>query len=167
MDMHRIKNVSFIGMAGCGKSTIGKALSKNLGINFTDTDLLIEERFKASLEQIKKNNGYKFVRRAEEEVILSLDKHIKIISTGGSAVYSEKSMSHLSSFSKIIYINTPLDEIKSRIGKGQQRGLAAPTGLSIDEIYQEREPLYKKWADITLDGKDSVENLLSSILSFI
>ena len=53
MDMHRIKNVSFIGMAGCGKSTIGKALSENLGINFTDTDLLIEERFKASLEQIK------------------------------------------------------------------------------------------------------------------
>ena len=167
MDMHRIKNVSFIGMAGCGKSTIGKALSKNLGINFTDTDLLIEEKFKASLEQIKKDNGYKFVRRAEEEVILSLDKDKKIISTGGSAVYSEKSMFHLSSFSKIVYINTPLEEIKNRIGQGQQRGLAAPEGLSIDDIYQEREPLYKRWADITLDGKDSVENLLSSILSFI
>ena len=167
MDMHKIKNVSFIGMAGCGKSTIGKALSKNLGINFTDTDLLIEEKFKASLEQIKKDNGYKFVRRAEEEVILSLDKDIKIISTGGSDVYSEQSMFHLSSFSKIVYINTPLDEIKNRIGQGQQRGLAAPEGLSIDDIYQEREPLYKKWADITLDGKDSVENLLSSILSFI
>ena len=167
MDMHKIKNVSFIGMAGCGKSTIGKALSKNLGINFTDTDLLIEEKFKASLEQIKKDNGYKFVRRAEEEVILSLDKHIKIISTGGSAIYSEKSMSHLSSFSKIIYINTPLDEIKNRIGQGQQRGLAAPEGLSIDEIFQEREPLYKKWADTTLDGKDSVEKILANIISFI
>ncbi len=162
-----MKNISFIGMAGCGKSTIGEALSIKLGINFIDTDLLIEEKFKASLEQIKKDNGYKFVRHVEEEVILSLDKHIKIISTGGSAVYSEKSMSHLSSFSKIVYINTPLNEIKHRIGKGQQRGLAAPEGLSIDEIYQEREPLYKKWADTTLDGKDSVENLLSSILSFI
>jgi shikimate kinase len=144
-----------------------KGIIQKFGINFTDTDLLIEERFKASLEQIKKDNGYKFVRRAEEEVILSLDKDIKIISTGGSAVYSEKSMFHLSSFSKIVYINTPLEEIKNRIGQGQQRGLAAPEGLSIDDIYQEREPLYKKWADITLDGKDSVENLLSSILSFI
>jgi shikimate kinase len=76
-------------------------------------------------------------------------------------------MLHLSSFSIIVYINTPLEEIKNRIGQGQQRGLAAPEGLSIDDIYQEREPLYKKWADITLDGKDSVENLLSSILSFI
>ena len=81
--------------------------------------------------------------------------------------YSEKSMFHLSSFSKIVYINTPLDEIKKRIGQGQQRGLAAPEGLSIDEIYLEREPLYKKWADTTLNGKDSVENLLSTILSFI
>ena len=138
MDMHRIKNVSFIGMAGCGKSTIGKALSKNLGINFTDTDLLIEERFKASLEQIKKDNGYKFVRRAEEDVILSLDKDIKIISTGGSAVYSEKSMFHLSSFSKIVYINTHLEEIKNRIGQGQQRGSAAPEVISIDHIHQDR-----------------------------
>ena len=165
--MHRIQNVSFIGMAGCGKSTIGKALAENLGINFIDTDLLIEKKFKASLEQIKKDNGYKFVRLIEEEVILGLDKHTKIISTGGSAVYSEKSMLYLSSFSKMVYINTPLDEIKNRIGQGQHRGLAAPEGLSIDRIYQERESLYKKWADTILDGNNSVENLLSSVISFI
>ena len=165
--MRNIKNVSFIGMAGCGKSTIGKALSQDLGINFIDTDLLIENKFKASLEEIKKNYGYKFVRHAEEETILSLDNHIKIISTGGSAVYSEKSMLHLSSFSEIIYINTPLDVIKQRIDQGQQRGLAAPEGANIDEIYQEREPLYKKWANTTLDGKESVENLVSSIIRFI
>ena len=162
-----MNNISFIGMAGCGKSTIGEALSIKLGIDFIDTDLLIEEKFKASLEQIKKNKGYKFVRHAEEEVILSLHKNIKIISTGGSAVYSEKSMLHLRSFSKIVYINTPLDEIKNRIGQGQHRGLAAPEGLSIDEIYLEREPLYKKWANTTLNGKDSVEKLVSSIISFI
>lgn len=165
--MRNIKNVTFIGMAGCGKSTIGKALSQNLGIDFIDTDLLIEDKFKASLEEIKKNHGYKFVRNAEEETILSLNNHIKIISTGGSAVYSEKSMLHLSSFSEIIYINTPLDVIKHRIGQGQQRGLAAPEGSTIDEIYQEREPLYRKWANTTLDGQESVENLILNINKFI
>ena len=165
--MRNIKNVTFIGMAGCGKSTIGKALSQNLGIDFIDTDLLIEDKFKASLEEIKKNHGYKFVRNAEEETILSLNNHIKIISTGGSAVYSEKSMLHLSSFSEIIYINTPLDVIKHRIGQGQQRGLAAPEGSTIDEIYQEREPLYRKWANTTLDGQESVENMISNINKFI
>ena len=154
-------------MAGCGKSTVGGILSSQLDISFVDTDLLIEEKFKLSLEQLKKKKGYEFVRQAEEEVILRLDENIKVISTGGSAVYSEKSMLHLSSFSKIMYINTPLDEIKQRIGQGQERGLAAPDGLSIDEIYKERVPLYNKWADITLNGDKSIEDLISKIISLI
>ena len=154
-------------MAGCGKSTIGGILSSQLDISFVDTDLLIEEKFKLSLEQLKKKKGYEFVRQAEEEVILRLDEDIKVISTGGSAVYSEKSMLHLSSFSKIMYINTPLDEIKQRIGDGQERGLAAPDGLSIDDIYKERVPLYNKWADITLNGNKSIEDLISKIISLI
>lgn len=162
-----MNNISFIGMAGCGKSTIGGVLSSQLDISFVDTDLLIEEKFKLSLEQLKKKKGYEFVRQAEEEVILRLDENIKVISTGGSAVYSEKSMLHLSSFSKIMYINTPLDEIKERIGDGQERGLAAPDGLSIDDIYKERVPLYNKWADITLNGNKSIEDLISKIISLI
>ena len=162
-----MNNISFIGMAGCGKSTIGGILSSQLDISLVDTDLLIEEKFKLSLEQLKKKNGYEFVRQAEEEVILRLDENIKVISTGGSAVYSEKSMLHLSSFSKIMYINTPLDEIKQRIGDGQERGLAAPDGLSIDDIYKERVPLYNKWADITLNGNKSIEDLISKIISLI
>ncbi len=162
-----MNNISFIGMAGCGKSTIGGILSSQLDISFVDTDLLIEEKFKLSLEQLKKKKGYEFVRQAEEEVILRLDENIKVISTGGSAVYSEKSMLHLSSFSKIMYINTPLDEIKERIGDGQERGLAAPDGLSIDDIYKERVPLYNKWAHITLNGNKSIEDLISKIISLI
>lgn len=162
-----MNNISFIGMAGCGKSTIGGILSSQLDISFVDTDLLIEEKFKLSLEQLKKKKGYEFVRQAEEEVILRLDENIKVISTGGSAVYSEKSMLHLSSFSKIMYINTPLDEIKQRIGDGQERGLAAPDGLSIDDIYKERVPLYNKWAHITLNGNKSIEDLISKIISLI
>lgn len=162
-----MNNISFIGMAGCGKSTIGGILSSQLDISFVDTDLLIEEKFKLSLEQLKKKKGYEFVRQAEEEVILRLDENIKVISTGGSAVYSEKSMLHLSSFSKIMYIKTPLDEIKQRIGDGQERGLAAPDDLSIDDIYKERVPLYNKWADITLNGNKSIEDLISKIISLI
>ncbi len=162
-----MNNISFIGMAGCGKSTIGGILSSQLDISFVDTDFLIKEKFKLSLEQLKKKKGYEFVRQAEEEVILRLDENIKVISTGGSAVYSEKSMLHLSSFSKIMYINTPLDEIKQRIGDGQERGLAAPDGLSIDDIYKERVPLYNKWAHITLNGNKSIEDLVSKIISLI
>ena len=160
------KNISFIGMAGCGKTTIGKALSIELSLSYVDTDKLIENQFKQSLEDIKQSNGYKFVRKAEEEIILGLKNNIEIISTGGSAVYSESAMSHLQSFSKIIYISTPLSIIKERIGDGQGRGFAAPNEMSIEDVFYEREPLYNKWADKTVDGSLAKDQLIQIISKF-
>ena len=160
------KNISFIGMAGCGKTTIGKALSDELSLSYVDTDKLIENQFKQSLEDIKQSNGYKFVRKAEEEIILGLKNNIEIISTGGSAVYSESAMSHLQSFSKIIYISTPLNIIKERIDDGQGRGFAAPNEMSIEDVFYEREPLYNKWADKTVDGSLAKDQLIQIISKF-
>ena len=160
------KNISFIGMAGCGKTTIGKALSIKLSLSFVDTDQLIENEFKQSLENIKQSKGYKFVRQAEEGIILGLSNDVEIISTGGSAVYSESAMSHLKSFSKLIYISTPLNIIKERIGIGQGRGFAAPDGMSIEEVYNERSPLYSKWADEAVNGSLSKDQLIKMITKF-
>ena len=160
------KNISFIGMAGCGKTTIGKAISIKLSLSYVDTDQLIENEFKQSLENIKQSKGYKFVRQAEEGIILGLNNDVEIISTGGSAVYSESAMSHLKSFSKIIYISTPLNIIKERIGNGQGRGFAAPDGMSIEEVYRERSPLYSKWADETVNGSLSKDQLIKIISKF-
>ena len=159
-----MNNISFIGMAGSGKSTLGKALSEKLEVSFADTDLLIEERFNQSLEDLKQAKGYKFVRLAEEGIILSLQNEIKIISTGGSAIYSDNAMSHLNSFSMMICISAPINIIKSRIGQGQERGLAMPEGTSIEETYLEREPLYKKWAQLTLDGTMPIADLVDKII---
>ena len=155
-----MNNVSFIGMAGCGKSTIGNAVASRFNLSFIDTDLFIEKEFDMSLENIKKEFGYKFIREAEEQIILNLDQSSKIISTGGSAVYSINAMNYLKSFSKIIYINTPLEIIMKRINTGQGRGLAVPDGMSVSEVYSERKPLYEKFAEYTLDGGESIEGLI-------
>ena len=155
-----MNNVSFIGMAGCGKSTIGNAVASRFNLSFIDTDLFIEKEFDMSLENIKKEFGYKFIREAEEQIILNLDQSSKIISTGGSAVYSINAMNYLKSFSKIIYINTPLEIIMKRIDTGQGRGLAVPDGMSVSEVYSERKPLYEKFAEYTLDGSESIEGLI-------
>ena len=165
MNMANIKNISFIGMAGCGKSTIGKKLADELATSFIDTDILIERKYQSSLEEIKQKFGYKFVRSAEEEVILNLDINTKIISTGGSAVYSLKSMKHLKTFSKIVYINTPLEIVIERINTGQERGLAVPEGLTISEVFAEREPLYAKFSDFILDGSKNLDEKISIIKS--
>ena len=158
-----MNNISFIGMAGCGKSTLGNAISEKMGLSFQDTDHLVEEKFNMSLEDIKNKFGYEFVRSAEEEVILNLNDSTKIISTGGSAVYSEIAMNHLKSFSKIIYINTPLKTIIERIDVGQERGLAVPDGISVSDVYLERQPLYEKFFQFTLDGSKPIQELVTEV----
>jgi shikimate kinase len=158
-----MNNITFIGMAGCGKSTIGRGIADKLDVNFVDTDVLIENKHHLSLEQIKQEYGYKFVREEEEKVILGLSNFDKVISTGGSAIYSLKSMDHLKTFSKIVYINTPLEIIIERIDIGQERGLAVPDGMTIPEVYSERETLYEKYAKYTIDGSSSIESLIDEV----
>ena len=115
------------------------------------------------MEELKKDKGYKFVRLAEEGIILNLNNNSHIISTGGSAIYSDKSMKYLSSFTEVIYISVPLKVIKKRIGSGQERGLAAPIGTPIEDVYLERKPLYEKWAQSTLDGTLPIDELVNLI----
>jgi len=102
-------------------------------------------------------------KKLGEEVILNLNETTKIISTGGSAVYSKKSMEHLKTFSSIIYIKTPLDIIIKRIDIGQERGLAVPAGMSIPDVYSEREPLYQKYYDFILDGSKTIKQLVDEV----
>tara|TARA_Y100000748_G_scaffold303624_1_gene309415 strand:+ start:1190 stop:1684 length:495 start_codon:yes stop_codon:yes gene_type:complete len=158
-----MNNISLIGMAGCGKSTVGSAISKKFNLSYIDTDHLIEKKFQMALEDIKKRFGYKFVRSSEEEVILSINSSTQIISTGGSAVYSSLSMKHLKSFSKIIYIDTPLATIVERIDIGQERGLAVPDGVSISDIYSERKPLYEEFSEHIVDGSKSIDEIIADI----
>ncbi len=72
-------------------------------------------------------------------------------------------MHHLMSFTKIIYIDTPLDMIIERIGIGQERGLAMPDGMSVSDVYLERKPLYEKFSQLTVDGSKSIEQLVDEV----
>ena len=69
----------------------------------------------------------------------------------------------LKTFSKIVYINTPLEMVIERINTGQERGLAVPDGLTISEVFAEREPLYEKFSDFILDGSKNLDEKISII----
>ena len=75
-----------------------------------------------------------------------------------------KSMEHLKKFSKVIYINTPLEIIMERIDIDQKRGLAVPEGMSIPEIYSEREPMYQKYCETILDGSKTIDQLVGEAI---
>ena len=87
--------ITFIGMPGCGKSCMGRAVAGKLKMKLIDSDRLIERRYGKKLQELIDELGTEEFRRIEEEALLSIEGDNLIISTGGSAVYSEAGMLHL------------------------------------------------------------------------
>ncbi len=145
-------NITLIGMPGAGKSTIGIILAKNLAMGFIDTDVLIQINHQKSLQQILDESGLLHLRTVEEGEILKLNIDRHIIATGGSIVYSEKAMAHLGRISKIVFLEVELETLKSRIHNFESRGIAKAANQTFGELFEERQHLYKTYADITIDG---------------
>jgi shikimate kinase len=131
-------------MPGAGKSTVGVVLAKQLGMQFVDTDILIQVREQATLEQILEQQGYLALRAIEGQIIQQLDVQNSVIATGGSAVYNEVAMQNLQRVGKIIYLNVSPEQLSERLGDFAQRGIAAVATTSLEQLLNERLPLYKK-----------------------
>ena len=157
-------NITLIGMPASGKSTVGVILAKILGMNFIDTDLVIQQRENALLSDIIKDRGVDGFLEAEEAAILSVDQTNTVIATGGSAVYSEAGMKHLKSLGKVIYLKVEKEDLFGRLHHIRQRGVVLQPGETLDEMYDNRSTLYKKYADYIIDETDaSVEETVEMI----
>ena len=162
-----MSNIVLIGMPGCGKSTVGVILAKTLGIGFVDTDLIIQQREKRLLQNIIDTDGIEKFLDCEAEAVMSLDCDNCVIATGGSVIFREEAIDHLKRNGKIFYLNVSLDEIKKRLDNISTRGVAASKNQTIDDIFNERSPLYQKYADCILDLKDSsAEQTVEKIVKF-
>lgn len=149
-------------MPGSGKSTLGVQIAKELGLNFIDTDLVIQNQQGQLLQTILIEKGYLALRAIEEQALLELKLHRDLISTGGSAVYSDTAMQYLSQQGTIIYLEVDYDEIQKRINNESSRGIARPDGQSLKEVYAERTPLYERYADLTINNNKPAD--INSIL---
>ena len=154
-------NLTLIGMPGSGKSTIGVILAKNLGLGFIDTDVLIQINRQKPLQQIIDENDHLYLREVEEEEILKINITNHVIATGGSVAYSEKAMSHLLRISKVIFLEVSFEEIKKRIHNFETRGIAKSKNQSFRELFEERQILYKKYAEITVNCNESDQEELA------
>ncbi len=142
-----MSNIVLIGMPGAGKSTSGILAAKGAGMSFTDTDLLIQEKAGMILQDVIDKQGIEAFLDLEESVLSTLSLQNHIIATGGSAVYSEKSMTHLKKNSSIIYLQADIEEIERRLDNITTRGIAVSDDKTIRQLALERTPLYEKYAD--------------------
>ena len=145
------KNLVLIGMPGSGKSTIGIILAKNLCLGFIDTDVLIQINQQRPLQEILDESGYLGLRAIEEAEILKINIDHHVIATGGSAVYSETAMAHLSTMSTVIFLDANFDVIQKRIRNFGTRGIAKAADQSFKALFEERQALYQRYGQIRID----------------
>ena len=159
------ENIILIGMPGSGKSTCGVLAAKALLKNFFDTDLLFQGLEEKRLQDIIDDDGIEYFLSAEERAILSLDINATVVATGGSVVYSDKSMEHLKKSGKVIYLHLSYDTMVDRIKNITTRGVVVKEGDSLEDMYNERLPMYQKWADIVINcDNNTVEQTVEKIV---
>ncbi len=150
--MNQNSCISLIGMPGAGKSSVGVLLAKLTGLRFADTDLDIQVREGATLEEILQARGYRYLRQAEEEVLLTLPLDRAVVATGGSVVYSPAAMARLKSLGPVVYLRAGLPALVERVAAAPPRGIASDTAMGYAEVFAERTPLYERYADLTVDA---------------
>ena len=150
-----MKNVILIGMPGTGKSVVGRALAERLGYTFIDADDVIVETAGKTLPEILRTDGLDTFLEIEARVGETMEYENTVIATGGSMVLYEKAMEHLKENGVVVWLETPLSQINDRMPDDlTDRGIAAPQGMTIRQIYEQREPLYAKYADLIVASKD-------------
>ena len=167
--MHTIQknqqtNIVLIGMAGAGKSTVGRELANQSGLTFVDVDAVIEKDQNTPLQKLLNDLGVQGFRDLEEQILLSLDLQDHIIATGGSAIYSQAGMEHLKKTGVLVLLDVSLALSQQRVGDFSARALVKSNNQSFEQLFAERQPLYAKHADVTIDCTDrSVSDICASI----
>ena len=145
------RNIVLIGMPGVGKSTIGVVVAKRLGYRFLDSDLVIQETYGKLLHELIAEHGVDGFWEIENRINASLDVEKTVIATGGSACYEEEAMNHLRKIGTIVYLKLSYESLSERLGDLNARGVTMRPGQTLLDLYEERGPLYEKYAHITID----------------
>ena len=144
-------NIVLIGMPGSGKSTVGVVLAKMLGYQFIDMDIVIQEKEKKLLQEIIFEKGNDGFMEIENRINSEIEAEYTVIAPGGSVIYGKEAMEHLHNIGIVVYLKLGHQELEKRLGDLRKRGVVLKDGYTLKNLYEERTPLYEKYADITVD----------------
>lgn len=156
-------NIFLVGLMGAGKTTIGRQLSKSLDKPFVDSDHEIEQRTGVNIPVIFEVEGEAGFRQREKAMIEELSQRRDIIlATGGGAVLNEDNRRNLKENGVVIYLRANVFDLLARTRHDRNRPLlqTADPQKKLEELFQQRDPLYREVADIIIDtGQQSVSQL--------
>ncbi len=159
------KNIVLIGMPGVGKSTVGVLLAKATSRDFIDTDVTIQAKEQRGLQEIIDQDGLAAFCRIEERHVLSMRYQGCVIATGGSVVYSASAMKHLQSRGIIVHLFLDLPGLQRRLTNMDTRGVVMAPGQTLAQLFKEREPLYRKYANVTMNcARRTHEEIVAAIM---
>ena len=161
------ESISLIGMAGAGKSSIGKKLANYLHFDFIDSDALIESNQNKSLQEVLVANGVHEFKKIEEAEILSVEFNQTVLATGGSAIFSKKAMNHIKSNSSVIYLEVSFEDIIDRIPDFSNRGFVKEADQTMKHAFDERESIYREFADHIVPNNEGLDSCFKKILKVI
>ena len=154
-------------MAGAGKSSIGKKLANYLKFELIDSDQLIETNQNKSLQEILVENGIQEFKKIEEAAILSVEFNQTVLATGGSVIFSKKAMNYIKGNSSVIYLEVPFEEIMDRIPDFSNRGFIKEADQTMKQAFNDRESIYRGFADHVVTNNKDLESCFNKILSVI
>ena len=145
------ENLVLIGMFGGAKSAVGRLLAQKLRYSFVDVDRLIESKYKKPLQKIMVSLGLKRFMKMEDEAIQALHYWHCVIAPGESSAYYPAAMKHLKTLGPRIYLKPTLADLRSLLPGWENHGVVRRGGHTLPQLYRERSPLYRKYADFTIE----------------
>ena len=164
-------NITFVGMAGAGKSYLGKKLAAQLGLEWVDSDILLAEAYGGKdIQTILDELGEEKYLETEARICVGATRSRDnlLISPGGSVVYVDSWMKHLKDISKVIYLKVPFDMVEARLLKVPPRAIIGLGRKTLRELYDERHPLYEAAADLIVEPQSlSSDALIQTVVDYL
>lgn len=153
-----VRHVVLVGLMGSGKTTVGRRLARDLGIDFVDTDACIEERTCRSIREIFAGDGESHFRDLETDTLTSVlgSSHRCVIATGGGIVVRESNRRALAAH-HVIWLRASPVLLASRLGRQARRGVGHRPLVDGDPLAKltamssERRSMYEEVSDIVID----------------
>ena len=160
--------ISLIGMPGGGKSTVGRQLARRLGVDFIDTDAVIEQRAGISIPELFARDGEPAFRAIETDVLQTVarERH-GVLATGGGIVLAPANRETLRRLSTVVYLKATPRELVRRVRVDGRRPLLTGQDplVRLRQLYAQRDPLYRETAHFVIEtGRPSVTSLVNIVL---